>query len=140
MFKKSGFTLVELMIVVIVIGILVTIAVPNYQRSVERAKCSQALSILQSMRNAALSYFADNETFGASIDELEDQVGANFYSAGGNPDWTFAYAGAANSFTITAMRQGGVWNGDTITLTDNISANTSEVWGGTYPKDDPGGW
>lgn len=143
MFKRSGFTLVELMVVVIVIGILVTIAVPNYQRSVERAKCSQAISILKSMRNAALSYFADNEDFGATINELETQVGANFYSAGGNLDWAFGYTGGATSFTASATRQGGVWvraGQPLLTLSDDILANTSEVWGGSYPKDDPGGW
>jgi prepilin-type N-terminal cleavage/methylation domain-containing protein len=140
MLKKSGFTLVELMIVVIVIGILVTIAVPSYQRSVERAKCSQALSILQSMRSAALSYYADNETFGATIDDLETQVGGNFYSDGSNPDWTFSYTGSATGFTASAQRDGGPWDGDNITFGDDVTANTSEVWGGSYPKDDPGSW
>ncbi len=134
--RKAGFTLTELMIVVVVIGILVTIAIPNYARSVERAKCSQALHILKTMRSAALDYFRDNETFtGMTRDLLETQIGANFND---NNDWAFAVtAAAAGIFTITSTRLGGPHQ---VAGNTTIIINELDAWSGTYPKDNPGSW
>ena len=146
MHKKSGFTLVELMVVVAIIGILVTLAIPNYARSMERSKCSQAVQILKDMRTAAMSYYANNENFPSPGQEadLEDEVGANFYSDGSNPDWTFAItAGGGQSMTLTATRQSGPHppaGRTTITITDNPAADQNEAWGGSYPRNDPGNW
>ncbi len=146
MFKKCGFTLVELMIVVIIIGILVSLAIPNYARSIERSKCSQAIQILKNMRSAGLSYYANNETFPGPGDEpdLEDEVGANFYSDGSNDDWAFSIqTGDATTLVLQATRKRGphaAAGNTTITVTDNPTANQNEHWGGTYPRDDPGNW
>ncbi|MFH1094102.1 MAG: type II secretion system protein [Candidatus Omnitrophota bacterium] len=144
MHKNSGFTMVELMITVIIIGILVSMAIPNYARSLERSKCSQAIQILKNMRNAGLSYYANNETFPTPGQEtdLEDEVGANFYSDDSNADWDFSITTGNNTtFVVQASRRRGPHPfGSTITITDNPSANQNEVWGGTYPRLTPTVW
>ena len=59
---KLGFTLLELLVVVLIIGILAGIALPQYESSVEKAKASEALLILKSLRDQqALCYLEKGE-------------------------------------------------------------------------------
>ena len=146
---SPGFSLVELMIIVIVLGILISLAIPNYARSVERAKCSQAIQVLKSMRSAALSYFSDidNQTFaGITVQGLENQVGARFFSGDAaanadtnqNKDWYYSItAGTATRVQLQATRRRGPHTAAIITLTDDITANQKELWGGSYPRANP---
>ncbi|WP_456296221.1 type IV pilin protein [Vibrio sp. AK197] len=55
--KHSGFTLIELMIVVAIIGILSSIAVPAYQHYVKKAEMASALSMLKSLLTPAELYY-----------------------------------------------------------------------------------
>jgi len=57
--SKSGFSLVELMVVVAIIGILATIAVPNFQRFTARAKQSSAKTELAGMYTAQKAFFTE---------------------------------------------------------------------------------
>ena len=61
--KVKGFTLIELMIVVAIIGILAAIAIPNFLRFQARAKQSEAKQNLGAIFTAYQSYFSDNNTF-----------------------------------------------------------------------------
>lgn len=55
--RKNSFTLVELLIVIIIIGILATMAVPQYQKMVEKARISEAFTNLGAIRQALESYY-----------------------------------------------------------------------------------
>ncbi len=57
--SRHGFTLIELMIVVAIIGILAAIAIPNFLRFQLRSKTSEAKTNLASIRTAEASYFAE---------------------------------------------------------------------------------
>lgn len=59
--RKKGFTLIELMIVVIVIAILAAAAIPLYRRSVQRARASEGLSLLGTIRTHYLVEMAEHE-------------------------------------------------------------------------------
>ena len=60
---ESGFTLIELMIVVIVIGILAAVAIPMYQIVPERSKATEAVAALSLARTAMRAYYAEHGTY-----------------------------------------------------------------------------
>jgi prepilin-type N-terminal cleavage/methylation domain len=61
--QQTGFTLIELMIVVAVIGILAAIAIPNYSDYIKRGKAAEATSNLATLRVKMEQYFQDNRTY-----------------------------------------------------------------------------
>ncbi|WP_296808971.1 pilin [Thiocapsa sp.] len=58
--KRSGFTLIEVMIVVAILGILAALAVPQYQTFTTRAKISEGLVLLGPVKLAVAEYYASH--------------------------------------------------------------------------------
>ncbi len=71
--NRRGFTLIELMIVVSIIGILAAIAVPNYQRGVIRAREAVLSEDLYNLRNVIDQFYADQGKYPDSLDELSEK-------------------------------------------------------------------
>jgi len=69
-YGRAGFTLIELMIVMTILGILMTIAVPSYKRSVIKARETALAENLYQMRQAIDAYFADQARYPDSLDSL----------------------------------------------------------------------
>ena len=61
--SKKGFTLIELMIVVAIIGILAAIAIPNFLKFQAKSKQSEAKTNLKGIFTAETSYFGENNTY-----------------------------------------------------------------------------
>lgn len=61
--KLQGFTLIELMITVAIIGILASVALPSYRDYVTRGKLAEAHSLLADMRVKLEQHFQDNRTY-----------------------------------------------------------------------------
>jgi len=78
-----GFTLIELLVVVLIIGILAAIALPEYEKAVQRAQGAQAITMGRSIADAANRYYLANGTYqGIALDKLDIGVTSPTVAAG----------------------------------------------------------
>ena len=105
---QKGFTLIELMIVVAIIGILAAVALPAYQDYTVRARVTEGLSLA----SAAKTTVAENAASGTNLDagwtaptatDAVTSVAIN----GGNGEITITYTAAAGGGTILMVPQSG---------------------------------
>ena len=67
---KKAFTLIELLIVVLIIGILSAIALPQYQKAVVRSRCVKGMVTLQALSQAQREYKLANGVYGGDTESL----------------------------------------------------------------------
>lgn len=104
---KKGFTLVEVLIVVIIIGILASIGVPQFADSIEKAKGGEARAGLGHIQTGEKIYFAEREYYTTQLDDLDITLSQRY--------WVFTISTpSSTAFTATATRSGGVRSGQTI--------------------------
>lgn len=101
MVKQSGLTLIELMIVVIIVGILATVAYPNYRDYAARAKRSEAkAALLKIATNQERVYLQDN-SYTTDLRRLGFNVASNYVTESGSYRLNVTSADA-NNFSATA--------------------------------------
>jgi len=122
--KEKGFTLVELMIVIIILAILTGIAVPSYMVLRNRARTAAAQSEMKNIATALEMYWADNEHYpvGTAITAVESVLEADpiyMNSVPTTDPWkvAYGYTCATPGTTYTLTSNGGT-TAVVLTITD----------------------
>ena len=109
---EDGFTLIELMVVVLIIAILIAIAIPTFLGLRERAQNRAAQSSLRNALTAAKAWYSDGDTYdgftdaeGQAIEPSLDFVDAATASTG--PDMVSIKVAAGNSVVLTNLSDSG---------------------------------
>ena len=71
---RIGFTLIELLVVILIIGILAAVALPQYQKAVDRARFVQLVTYVDALVKAQHIYFLANGTYAENIQDVDIQV------------------------------------------------------------------
>lgn len=117
--RRKGFTLIELMIVVAVIGILSAIAWPSYQNYVRRSERSKAQQLMLEISNKEQQYIVDARLYTATI-------GTGGLNIGNHDGWTCAAACTNPRYTVTVTLTAGPPPGFTITADPGSTGQSSD--------------
>ena len=119
--KNKGFTLIEILIAVLIIGILAAIAVPQYQKGVEKSKALQGLTLLKSVIEAINVYYLANGVYPSSFDKLDISIPTSFNGtqrfimntgfALSNKDWSLDLENGSGYVTLFMGRISGKYKG-----------------------------
>lgn len=124
--QQKGFSLIELMVVVAILGILLTVALPSYKDYVRRGQLPEGLTALADFRIKMEQYYQDNRKYGTS--NCADGANApswNAFNATSNFSFTCALSNSGQGYLITATGQAGQAVGHVYTLDhDNVKATT----------------
>ncbi len=103
--KQSGFSLVELSVVIVIIGVLAAFAVPKFRDSVERSKASEAFNYLSAVRTSQERYQSKEGTYASVSSTLDIQIPAPKYFTVG--EITSGVSGVLeDSWKLTLTRKG----------------------------------
>ncbi len=132
--KRKGFTLVELMVVILIVGILAAVAIPLMQGRIDKAKWSEANAAAGSIRTAVRAYAAETSVgtaqglAGKALSDTDTQAALGFNSS----DLEGTYFTAAN-YVITSVDSSGV-------AVITVTASKSNAPSGSYQLETDGDW
>ncbi len=118
--SRKGFTLVELAVVIVIIGVLAAFGVPQFLKSVERSKAAEAFNYLSAVRSAQERYVAKEGVYTSGTSDLDvNQVTPKYFDVGaitvdngtpGSPSWFL---------TLTRKSSSSSYGAYTVTFTQN---------------------
>ena len=130
-----GFTLIEIIVVMIIVGILVTLGLTQYTKVVEKGRTTEARSILGAIRTLQETYKLENGAYTSEISKLPIDVPETTCTS----SFFFKYSvsalpGPPPTFTGTATRclEGTGKNPGVAAPGYYITINQSGDWGGTF--------
>jgi type IV pilus assembly protein PilA len=131
---RKGFTLVELMVVILIVGILAAVAIPLMQGRIDKAKWSEANAAAGSIRTAVRAYAAETSIATAqglaeeTLDDSDTQAALGFAST----DLEGTYF-TASDYEITSVNASGV-------AVITVTASKSNAPSGSYQLEADGDW
>lgn len=119
----SGFTIMELIIVIVIIGILAAVALPSYRIQVLKIKSQEGVRVLMALFDAQKDYQRENGFYAADIDDLDIEIpplknfqdpdiwggaGSPHDCGGATPNAVAAMSDKANSYRLAVLTDGKI--------------------------------
>lgn len=125
MTTQKGFTLIELMIVVAIIGILAAIAIPAYQDYTIRAQVTEGMNLASAVETGVSEYYANTGNWPTNL----TQAGGDTANAPSGKYVTGVAVGTSGVITVTYGNQANSNVGTkTLSLTPGLSKNNDVAW------------
>ena len=127
--NNSGFTLLEIIIVIIILGVLASLALPRFLKTSESSKGAESLQVMTALRTALEAHFAKNNTYGGAVlGTAAHNLMVDDPANAANPHFTYGLSNlSATRYTITATR-------NTADGGDGVSTIATDVNGGTTTR------
>ena len=127
--KNKGFSLIELLVVISIIGVLTTVLVMNFVGSRERARDAQKIQNLNSLKNALRVYYNDNQAYppGPSLNDLVS--GGYIASLGDMTGVGYTQVSGGDGFRLTVRLEVGAGNDD---INSQVACGIGNTEDGVY--------
>ena len=112
LYNNKAFTLIELLVVVLIIGILAAVALPQYQKAVEKARMTEAVSLVRAIANANQVFYMANGRYAdmTELSLLDIEIPGDAFESTQYPgrvetkDFIYSPSGSGDSYIALAQR------------------------------------
>ncbi len=106
--RTGGFTLIELLVVVLIVGILAAVAVPQYQKAVEKSRQAEAWAMIKSLNQAAQVAILEGRLgTSGSWEELRGKLAVEVNNDGITKNWFYTYGNHMEGESDVALKSYG---------------------------------